>query len=269
MYYTQDILIEQSEAKALANSAGVNGHAEAEMFSMAWFDHLGHTNPVKRPDNLFPLGAPDGVIPIGHRPSIHPFVNPSNFLDMPAEHFNVIVEDQWLGQQFYGQVGRTADNGAVLIIPGKIANHEATLNVSFGTDLSIGFMTLYCYQGYYSVQQLMTALPEFRAKLNELLPVVSGMLYAWNTRGHQSIMLGPKKPMQVRGIVSGVSVLQINRPGTTILNPRHNPTGITRSPHIRAGHWRTLSDGTQVWVSESVIHEDIFIPGQHDQRTVR
>lgn len=266
--YIQDILIEQNEANDLANSARVNGKVEAEKVAATWFDHLGHTNPTLRPDNLFPLGTADGVIQPFLRIAIHPYNNLSGYLDMPAEHFNVIVEDSWLGQQFFASVGRTV-NGVILIIPGKIGNYDATLNVTLDPALNIEFMTLYCPNGYYSATQLFQALPYFRERLVELLPVFSGMVYTWNTKGRQSIMLGPKKQMQVRGIVSGVSVLQVNRPGTTILNPRHNPTGITRSPHIRAAHWRHHADGTKSWIPETVIHEPQFIPNVHDQRIVR
>lgn len=266
--YVQDILIESQQANELCH-LNPNYQYDTEQIALV-FDTLGYTQSVVRPDNLYPAMFADGIIPMFNRlPAIHPINNPSGFLNLPGHIFNVIVEDWLLGNQYHAQVSQSPTNGVHLMIPGAIAGQDAQLNIGLSPDLQVEFMTLYCPNGYFSIFQLSEGLAQFRGLLLEVLPVVSGMVFSWNTRGRDYVWLGPKKQMQVRGIISGVSVLELNRPGTTILNPREHDTGITRSPHIRSGHWRNFADGTRTWIPAVVIHEDDFVPGVHDQRILR
>lgn len=266
--FVQDIYIASDEADSLCKLNP--NHAEAVgTIARELFDTLGYTNRAF-PDNLYPLGMLGGGIPLDLQPqAIHPVSNPSGILLLPANVFNVIVEDWLIGNQYVAQVSEQPNGGIHISIPGKIGNADATLNLGLSAQLKVEFMTIYSPNGFFTALQLMDGLQKFRIWMKELLPTISGLVMTWNTRGRDFVWLGPKKPMQVRGQIMGVSVLQVDRSSTTTLNPRYNPTDITRSPHIRAAHWRNYADGSRKWIPACTIHEEDFVPGVHDRRILK
>lgn len=266
--FVQDIYIAGNEAKDLAKLNP--NYAEAvETIARDLFDTLGYTNRMY-PDNLYPLGMPGGCIPPEYRPqAIHPVSNPSGTLLLPANIFNVIVEDWMTGSQYTAQICEQPNGGIHISIPNNIGRASASLVVSLSPQMQVDFMSVYSPNGYFTALELLAGLQNFRNLMKELLPAISGLVMTWNTRGRDFVWLGPKKTMQVRGQIMGVSMLQVDRPSTTTLNPRDNPTEITRSPHIRAAHWRNYADGTRKWIPACTIHEEDFEPGVHDKRILK
>lgn len=91
------------------------------------------------------------------------------------------------------------------------------------------------------------------------LPTILGYIVTCNSRGRSLVTLGEPReynvldnhdsqPVQNLGDVLGVT------------NPRDNPTGITKRPHERAAHDRTLADGRVVEVQSSIVHVEDYVP---------
>lgn len=250
--YTQTFHIDDRTANTLV-TPGIR--SVADLFAANIFDTMMLPSP-QSPNTMTSSN------PLMH--SLHP-MSQNDYLRMPGEDFQIIVEDQ--GILSIGHISRW-QNGAILKIPGYIGSHEAFLVLEITEDLYLRNLRVTCFGTGYSILNVVNGLQAFRSELLEIIPVLSAMLYRWNNRGDETIILSPPKAMVARGQITNASVIRL-QPAVHVANPRDNPTDIVRSPHIRAGHWRTYSNGTRTWINQSVIHADDFIHNIHDQRRVK
>lgn len=192
------------------------------------------------------------------------------FLTMPDENMQIIIQDEFTGSNRTFLLSRAHYehiNAPLIMIPYRLGPITATVAIELDNDLRVSRMIMIT-EGQYYQPDLDRARMHLRQAMIEIVPVVTGMLYTWNTRGDEFVFLNPPKPMQVRGEITGISTLSLG-PAKHVVNPRDNPTGITRSPHERIGHWRTLASGEQVWIDTMIVHKEDFIPGVHNVKVLK
>lgn len=92
------------------------------------------------------------------------------------------------------------------------------------------------------------------------LPTVLGYIVANTLRGRQQYTLGEAREYNVHGNHNSPSTQNLGNV-LEITNRRDNPTDITKRPHERAGHTRTLASGRVIDISPTIVHKDDYEPG--------
>lgn len=94
--------------------------------------------------------------------------------------------------------------------------------------------------------------------LHNELPTIVGYLLTVYLRNRFDYRLEDPLEYTIRG--SNNTPTQYVGDVKHVLNPRENHTGISKRPHERAGHYRTMPNGDKRYISPTTVHKDEYEP---------
>lgn len=97
------------------------------------------------------------------------------------------------------------------------------------------------------------------------LPTLLGYIVTFNSRDRTQFTLGDPRVYNVNNDHTSQPTHNLGDI-REITNPRDNPTGITKRPHERVGHERTLASGKVIEVAPAIVHRDEYVPDNQPKK---